>query len=391
MSPDAWSGARRVVVVRLDNIGDVVLTSPALRALARRLPDARVTLMASPAGAQAAPLLPWLDDVMVVRSLWQDVSGAMPLDPSRELRLVEEVRRRDFDVALVLTSFSQSPHPPAYVAYLAGVPVRVGQSAEFAGGVLSHAVPPLAREAHQADRNLHLLAETGVPSAGSDLELRVPMSVAWTADRRLAEAGVAPGDPFVLHAPGAGCPARTYPLEGAAAVARELARRSRLPVVVVARESERAEVERHFSDAPGVHPLIGRLSVPELAAAVARASLVVCNDSGPLHLADALGTPVAATFSGTDLASQWEPRAVPARLLRRPASCSPCYRYDCPNGMACLDVPPHEVAAGALALLGSGIDTGPRTPRRYGGIREHLLVRPDGRPSVARADLARSR
>src|SRR5437588_7281514 len=90
MRPEGWSNVRRVAAIRLDNIGDVVMLGPALRALRRELPEASITLMASPAGAQVAPLLPWIDDVWALSTVWQDASSKMALDPVREQALVQE-------------------------------------------------------------------------------------------------------------------------------------------------------------------------------------------------------------------------------------------------------------------------------------------------------------
>src|SRR5215218_5683888 len=143
MLPSGWENVRRVLAVRLDNIGDVVMLGPALRTLHECLPGARITLMASPAGSQVAPLLPWVDDVITERVIWQDASNAMPLDPAREAALVETIRARAFDAAVIFTSFSQSPYPPAYACYLAGVPIRIGQSKEFGGSLLTQWVRAL--------------------------------------------------------------------------------------------------------------------------------------------------------------------------------------------------------------------------------------------------------
>ncbi len=101
---DDWARARNILVMRLDNIGDVIMTSPALCAIKANLTEARVTLLASPAGAQAAPLLPWVDDVLVWRTLWQDL-GRLEFDPAREWELVSVLRerhltRRSFSPAL---------------------------------------------------------------------------------------------------------------------------------------------------------------------------------------------------------------------------------------------------------------------------------------------------
>src|SRR5690242_13475360 len=192
MLPELWQNVRRLLVIRLDNIGDIVMIGPALRALRQALPAARITLMASPAGSQVAPLLPWIDDVLVHRALWQDASDNMGLDPPAELDLVATLRARAFDAAVIFTSFSQSPYPPAYVCYLAGIPIRLGQSKEFGGSVLSQWVKPLPDGAHQVDRNLFLLEQAGFALVGRQLELRLPGAVQEAAARQLAALGLAP-------------------------------------------------------------------------------------------------------------------------------------------------------------------------------------------------------
>jgi ADP-heptose:LPS heptosyltransferase len=353
MQPDPWVDVRRLLAVRLDNIGDVVMLGPALRALRRALPDAAITLMASPAGSQVAPLLPWIDDVMTCRVLWQDASGAMPLDPQREIDLVEAIRARGFDAAVIFTSFSQTPYPAAYACYLAGVPIRVGQSKEFGGGLLSHWVRPRPDGIHQVDRNLFLLESAGLPDAGRHLELRVPEDVGAGAVRLLREVGIDPDGPFLALAPGASCPSRRYEPARFAAVARGLATRTGLPIVVVGsgREAELVEPILAATRSSSVVSLVGRTSVPELAAVLQRSLLVLANDSGPMHLADAFGRPMVILFSGTELEEQWRPRRAPARLLRQPTDCAPCYTFHCPYQMECLDISPEEVVAATLELL----------------------------------------
>lgn len=124
--PVDWDGVRRVLVIRPDNLGDVLMTGPALSALRRAVPGARIELLTSPAGAAAVPLLPWLDDVLVESVSWQRLGADPAGDGSDDAELVRELARRHYDIALVLTSFSQSPWPAGYVCQLAGVPIRAG-------------------------------------------------------------------------------------------------------------------------------------------------------------------------------------------------------------------------------------------------------------------------
>ena len=340
---------RRVLAVRLDNIGDVVMTGPALRALKQAWPESELTLLVSPAGSRVAPLLPWADHVVVQRTVWQDL-GRLPFDPAREQAFIDRLREGRYDLAVIFTSFSQSPFGAAYACYLAGIPRRIGQARDFGGALLSTCVTPLAAEAHQVDRNLHVLSAFGWDVRNRRLELDVPAHVSARADALLAGAGVAPDEHFIALAPGATCSARRYDTARFAEVAQKLAQHAPHPVVVVGGESDRDFTAR-WPSLPGLVSLAGATSVPELAAVLRRARLVVANNSGPMHIADAFARPQVVLFSGTEHESQWSPRTSRARLLRRATRCSPCHAFTCPYDMECLDISPSTVVDAALDLL----------------------------------------
>ncbi len=353
--PHEWDerALTRLLVVRLDNAGDVVMLGPALRVLKSAFPAARLTLLASPAGTAAAPLLPWIDDVIAWRASWQDASAALPLDPAREASLFAELRQRGFDAAFIFTSFSQSVWPPAYACYLAGIPERVGQARDFGGSLLTRQVTPPPDCSHQAERNLHLVESAGIPVARRDLEIRVHQESRAAADALLRRAGIGPADPFVLVAPGASCAARRYDPERYGAAVSLLARRVGLPLVLVGHPREAASIERikAVSRTRRAVTLARDTSFAELAALVSRARLVLANNSGPMHLADAVRCPMVILYSGSELEAQWQPRTAPARLLRRPTPCEPCYRFECPYQMQCLDITPHEVVEACEEML----------------------------------------
>lgn len=364
-----WDSARiqRLLVLRMDNFGDVILLTPALRALRRAFPAAHLTLLASPAGAQVAPLLPWIDDVRVARVLWQDASGGLPFDPGRERAFIEDLAAGDDDAALISTSFSQSALPAAYACYLAGIPLRAGFAPDFAGGVLSHPVTPPPPGGHQADRALALLDALGIPPAGTRLELRLPPEIEQSAGALLA--GVTGGGPYAVLAPGASCPSRRYGPERFGIVAAELAARTGLSVLVVGSERE-APLVAQVVEAAGadarVVPFAGGTSVPELAAVVHGATLVLTNNSGPMHLAEAFARPSVVLFAGTERESEYAPRAARLRLLRRDTACSPCRTFTCPFSLDCLGISPREVVRAALELL-SGSALAER-PARLGAL-----------------------
>jgi ADP-heptose:LPS heptosyltransferase len=233
----------------------------------------------------------------------------------------------------------------AHLGLLAGIGTRVVHSREFGGAVATHWVTPPPDTTHQVDRALHLLAAIGVPDRGRTLALTVPPG-ADAAAARLAPAG-----PFAVLAPGASCPSRRYPPQRFGAAARELAAAG-LPVVVTGPASER-ELVAQVVDAAG-HPGVTAAPPAPLAvfaALLRRAAVAITNNSGGMHIADAVGTPVAVAYAGTELPGDLEPRSVPTVLLRREVTCSPCRQLRCPFAHECLDVPAAELAAAAQGLV----------------------------------------
>lgn len=346
-----WGEARRMLVARLDNAGDVLLAGPVLRAIRETCPGITLTLWASPSGSRMAELLPEVDEIFTSRVLWQDL-GHLEFEPRRERQLISALRQGRFDAAIILTSFAQSPHPPAYACYLAGIPLRAGQSREFAGSVLSDAVSPSPDGIHQAERNLHLIRSLGFEARSADLAVRIPDEARDALGLNLRLHGVGLGRPFVLMHPGASCSSRRYPADRFAEVGRRLWTALTWPIVISGAESERETVRAMAAEiGPGAVPFAGETTLPELAALVERATVVVTNNTVTMHLADAVRTPEVVLFAGTELECQWQPRITRARLLRRPTPCQPCYRFQCPYDLQCLDLAPSEVAAAVLELI----------------------------------------
>jgi ADP-heptose:LPS heptosyltransferase len=344
--PIDWRGLDRLLVVRPDNLGDVLLTTPALAAVRAAAPRARIDLLVSPAGAAAAELLPDVDETVVAQVSWQRIG---PSTGPPDAELVAELARRGYDAAVLLTSFSQSPWPGAYACQLAGIPVRAGLSKEFGGAALTHWVPAPDDALHQVDRSLHLLGRLGVPARGSALHVRVPADGRDAARSALAAAGLDPDAAHAVLLPGASCAARRYPAARFREVAGRLAGAG-LPVAVCGPRGERDLVAEVADGQPGVVGMAGALDVPGLAGLLAGARVAVANNSGGMHLADAVGTPSVVLFAGTELLEQFRPRSGPAAVLGVPTTCSPCRQFSCPFQHECLDVPADAVVTAALDL-----------------------------------------
>lgn len=324
-----------VLAVRQDSLGDVLLAGPALRALAAG-GDGPLALLCGLRGEAAARLLPGVDEVLVWRTPW--IEHEPPPVRRRDcMELVEAIARRAPREAVIFTSHHQSPLPTALLLRLAGVPRVAAISPDYPGSLLDvrHRVPD---EIHEVDRALSLAEAAGhrLPP-GDDGRLRVRL-----------EAPPPPGlpdEPFVVLHPGAAASARAWEPERWAELAELLAGRGRR-LVVTGSAAECSLTRRVAAAAPGAVDLGGRCDLAELAAVLTRAAAIAVANTGPAHLAAAVGTPVASLFAPTVPAVRWRPWGVPHELLNRDVPCAGCRAVECPvPGHPCLSaVEPVEVA-----------------------------------------------
>lgn len=348
----------RILAARLDSDGDVLMTGPAIAAL-RYGPDgveaSRVDLLAAPPGAGAARLLPGVDEVLVADVPW---SGYHPPAPDAEplLALVETVRAGRYDEVVVFTSYHQSAMPMALIARLAGVPRVVAATDDYPGSLLDvrhrrPGNPDGTGGEHEVVASLGLVVTSGrtIP-ADPRMALRHPLPELPTD--LLAELGddLAAGRVVVVH-PGASVPARAPdPAVAAAAVAALDAEGWR--VVVTGGPGELDLAARVSAGRPRVVNAAGRTSFGQLATLLEAAAVVLVGNTGPAHLAAAVGTPVASWFSAVMPVERWVPFGVPVVVLGDlSAPCRLTRAQVCPvAGHPCLDVAPREVLDAVEAL-----------------------------------------
>jgi ADP-heptose:LPS heptosyltransferase len=317
---------RHTLVVRLDNAGDVLLAGPATRAVAAG--SDRVTMLAGPHGAAAARLLPGVDDVLEWRCPWID-GDPDPVVRSDIDTLVATLARHRFDRALVLTSFHQSPLPTALLLRMAGVPWIGAVSEDYPGSLLDlrHHVEDLLPE---AERALSLAEAAGFRlPVGDDGALAVRRPLPDVSD-------LLPPSPYVVLHPGTSVPARAWPVHRFTEAARLLTGRGHR-VVVTGAPSEQALTAEVVADTPALD-LGGRTSLAGLAAVLEAADVVVVGNTGPAHLAAAVGTAVVSLFAPTVPAVRWAPYRVPVVLLGdQQAVCRDTRVTRCPfEGHPCL-------------------------------------------------------
>ncbi|MGN6700581.1 MAG: glycosyltransferase family 9 protein [Thermomicrobiales bacterium] len=360
-----WRAARRVLAVRLDNLGDVLLMTPALHAIKETLPEATLTLLTSPVGAQAGRLDPDVDDVIVCEAPWVDPWQQLPHDSERERRLIAALRARRFDAAVIFTSYRQSALPAAYLCYLADIPLRLAASIDGPGSLLTSRHRHPDRPLHEVERSLDLVGAVGCTTCQRDLILRVPEEARADVAARLSTLGL-DGYPLVVVHPGCSMPARTYPAEGYAAIVTELVEQLGAAVVLTGTAAEQPLLDTIWLQLGAAVrqqscAFAGALSFAEFCALIASADLAVTNNTGPMHIAAAVKTPVVALFALTNPPGQWAPWRVPYRLLNRDVPCRICYHRVCPYTHDCLRrVTPQIAVAAAAELLA---ETRPETHR----------------------------
>ncbi len=332
----------KVLAVRLDNAGDVLLTGPALRAV--RAGADELVLMAGPHGEAAARLLPGVDDVQVWTCPWIAADPAA-VNVDEVTALVDRLRRCHFDAALVFTSFHQSALPTALLLRLAGISWVGAISADYPGSLLDlrHRVDEHLPEAERA-LSLAYAAGFDLPP-GDDGALAVSQPL---PDVR----HLVPGSPYVVLHPGTSVPARAWPVERFTETAALLTEQGR-SVVVTGSPGER-ELTARLAAVPGaVVDLGARTSMAELAGVLAGADVVVVANTGPAHLAAAVGVPVVSLFAPTVPAVKWAPYRVPSVVLGdQNAACAGTRATVCPiPGHPCLSAVTAAEVVRAVAAL----------------------------------------
>jgi lipopolysaccharide heptosyltransferase II len=348
-----WAGARRILCVRLDTLGDVLMTTPAIRAIKETGARRQITLLTSPAGAAAGPMIAEIDDVMVYQPPWMKASAAHP-NSLEDQSMINTLRARGFDAAVIFTVFSQNPLPAALFCYLADIPLRLAHCRENPYQLLSHWIKESEPEQgirHEVQRQLDLAASIGCITRDPRLSFRVPGEARACMTRRLEHAGVNLNQPWLVLHPGVTAPSRQYNPGSFASAARQLVLEDGIQIVFSGNEAEIALVE-HIRAAMGVPSVsfAGKQTLGELGALIELSPLLLANNTGPVHIAAALGTPVVDLYALTN--PQHTPWQVPQRVLNQDVPCKYCYRSICPEGHHhCLELVRPQVVVEAVRSL----------------------------------------
>jgi heptosyltransferase-3 len=336
---------KKILVIKLRYIGDVLLATPVLHALRERFPDAHLAMAVNRGTEDVLKGNPDLNEVLVVER------GG----PAAQFRFFQAVRRRGFDCVIDLTDGDRA----AVLALLSGAPVMIGLNEEhrWRGLLYTTVVRSGPDVLHRVERDLETVRPLGIePKAGS-LVLRVaPQDEAVAAGLLDGIAGekLSDGARLVMLQPGARYWFKAWPAERFAELAGRLAEQHGCRILVGgdARERDLAEAIRAGARAPVVS-LAGRLSLLQYAAVLKRCALFVGNDNGPMHMAAALGVPVVALF-GPSNPAEWGPRGARVEVLYKGLDCRRCFHPTCTRGEeSCMrQITVEEVLAASEKLLG---------------------------------------
>lgn len=344
-----------ILLVRLRLIGDVIFTTPAIRAVRRHFPNAQLDYIVEEEAAQAVDGNPHIDRVIV---------AASPKAPGRlrkDFALVRQLRARRYDLAI---DFHGGPRS-SLLTWLSGAPQRIGYTVKARSWMYTTTVPrPLfSRRCHSVQNQWDLLTPLGIgppdPAVDSTEMTDDPAATA-EIDRRLANAGVKAGDPVIVVHVSAGNPFRRWPAASFVDVVCRLIAKDRGRRVILTSGPSDRDAARQIADAARARLpeaergaiIHGEFDVAGLRALIGRAALYIGGDSGPLHIASTTQTPVVGLY-GPTLSLRSEPWRDPSLATEKvevgPLPCRPCDQRRCePGDFRCLSgITAEAVAASA--------------------------------------------
>lgn len=328
------SEPRRILVVRTDRLGDVILTLPLVSALRRTYPRAHIALLLRRYTGSIVEGHRDVDEILWCDGPDGDVSF---------LSLLRRLRRQRFDAAIAVYPRLRM----AALLFLSGIPLRIGSGYRFYSVLFNRRVYEHRKDArrHELEYNLNLLRPLGIepPQPGGEVEFGIVVSDAsrMRVDALLSAAGIGAGTSFAVLHPGTGKSAREWPRAKMAELGARIGRDLGMPVVVTGIGPE-GELVREIASHAGPHavPLAGELSLRDLAALLQRASVWIGNSTGPLHLAVAVKTPVVGLYPQLTAMSarRWGPytRRSRVHVPERPEDCREC-AYDPDGTCACME------------------------------------------------------
>lgn len=324
---------KRILVVRTDRIGDVVLSTPVLKALRQNYPQSHIAIMVSPYARELVEDNPYLDEVIVYDKDKKD-KGLFGF-----WRLVTVLKNKKFDLAIVLHTKKRTN----LITFLADIPRRIGYHNEKFGFLLTDKINDTRAQGvrHEIDYCLDVLRKLGLEVKDRTPVLNVKSEQSQEAQAILREAGIGEKDRIAAIHPGASCVSKRWLKERFVVLANRLVEDYGLKIVLVAYGIEDAAIADDIARncRYGIVNLAGKTSLSQLAGVLKRCAIFISNDSGPVHIASAVGTPVVSIFGRNQAGLspvRWGPVGKLDRYVHKEVGCSVCLAHKCAIGFDCL-------------------------------------------------------
>lgn len=338
---------KKILFVRTDRIGDVLVSTPAVRALRKAHPEAWIAMMVAPAAAGAVECNPDINEVLVYdkRAKWH-----------RQFQFWRMLRSRRFDAAVI----AHCTNPVNWLVYLAGIPERIGY-ARRAGYLLTTPLRnvKVSGAKHEADYTLELVGLLGAKSAGRKPVMAFDAKDKEFAETMLRKMGIRSGKPLVAVHAGSSSPSKRWPKEHWEGLLAKLVPHKDMQVILVGGTNE-MELSQSIIPQGAEERIVdftGLLNLRELAAVLTRCALLVSADSGPVHVAVAAGTPNVTIFGRNRPGlgpKSWGPLGARDRVLQKDVGCTTCLADDCIIDFKCLtELKSEEVYQAVLKTLSS--------------------------------------
>jgi lipopolysaccharide heptosyltransferase II len=313
-----WKDCKNILCMRPDNMGDLVMSGPAIRALKETF-GAYITVLTSSMAKAITPFMPEIDETIVFDLPW--IKTDKMADTDSIIHLVEALKLRRFDAAVIFTVYSQNPLPTAMLAYMAGVPKVLAYCRENPYGLLTHWLPdeePYRFIRHQVRRDLELVKSIGaVPSCG---HLCLQISDIWdTVTQKLEKIGIEIDRPWLILHAGVSEAKRQYPFDLWVETAQKLIREKNYQVLLTGSASEKKLTDTlQKAIGEGSYSIAGMLNMEEFICLVKHAPVMISVNTGTIHIAAAVGTPVVVLYAQTN--PQHTPWKVPGTVLQFPVA-----------------------------------------------------------------------
>ena len=325
------SEPQRILIIRTDRIGDVLLSTPVIKNLRLVFPSSNIAMMVGPYAADIVRTNPYLNEVIVYdkdglhRPWWASVKFSLFL------------RKKHFDLALIL-------HPTNrvhIVSFFAGIPKRIGYDRKL-GFLLTDRIKHTKQlgEKHELEYSLDLIRYLGIEPKEKDLFMPIREESERWVDELFRQEGIKPTDKLLAIHPAASCPSKIWPAHRFSEVADRLIKEYGFRVIVIAgprdvRLAEEVIKNMHHS----AINLAAKTSVSQLASVLKRCNLFISNDSGPVHIASAVGTPVISIFGRNQRGLsplRWGPVGKLDKILHKEVGCLECLAHNCVKDFICL-------------------------------------------------------